>query len=136
MPATPIDKGLRQKAFLAQLQTSASLSDACTAAGVSIRTVQRWRAADPTFAEAVEAAFDHAISTVETTAFMNAIDPDPKHNTFRMFWLKCHAGWSDKAADVERAAEMLDNVDPAVAEAALAAAVAADAALQAARKAQ
>lgn len=62
--------------------------EAATAAGVSRMTLWRWSQADPEFAKAIEDAKSGPDAEVEAVTFANATDPDPAHNTLRMFWLK------------------------------------------------
>lgn len=69
-------------------RAGATYDEAAAAAGVSSRTLYRWAEADPEFAELVEDARDRADDAVEAVVFRNCIDPDPAHNTLRMFWLK------------------------------------------------
>lgn len=51
-------------------------------------TIWRWAKADPDFAAAIKEACAEPDDEVEAIAFANATDPDPAHNTLRMFWLK------------------------------------------------
>jgi hypothetical protein len=69
-------------------RSGATYDEAAAAAGVSSRTLYRWAEADPEFAELVEDARDRADDAVEAVMYRNCIDPDPSHNTLRMFWLK------------------------------------------------
>lgn len=56
--------------------------------GVSERTVRRWCAADPELSELVAEAKSRCDDEVEAVTYANCLDPDPSHNTLRMFWLK------------------------------------------------
>ena len=62
--------------------------EAAQAVGVGTTTVRRWCDADPAFKAAVDDARDKSDDTVEAVTFANCCDPDPAHNTLRMFWLK------------------------------------------------
>ncbi len=72
----------------------ARFKDGCTweetaiAIGTSRMSLWRWAAADPEFKAAIEEAKADPDAEVEAVTFANACDPDPAHNTLRMFWLK------------------------------------------------
>lgn len=70
------------------LKAGYTLSDACRVAGVGRTTVWRWRQVDPELDEAIQFVMDDQDDQVEAVTFRNALDPDPAHNTLRMFWLK------------------------------------------------
>lgn len=65
-----------------------TVGQAAQAAGISSKTIYRWAADDTAFKDAVEEARDKADDMVEAVTYANATDPDPAHNTLRMFWLK------------------------------------------------
>jgi hypothetical protein len=70
------------------LKAGSTLEDAAKAVGVSSRQVRNWRTADPDLDAIVLDAMCFADDAVEAVTFKNCIDPDPAHNTLRMFWLK------------------------------------------------
>lgn len=78
-----------RKPILMALAAGATLTEAADSAGISSSTIYRWCDADPELASAVAEAKSRADDRVENVAFRNCIDPDPAHNTLRIFWLKC-----------------------------------------------
>ena len=64
----------KRAAFLAELAARGNVSDAAAAAGVPRQTVYDWRAADPAFAAAWDAALDQAADTMEREAFRRAVE--------------------------------------------------------------
>lgn len=74
--------------FLDALRQGATREEAVGLLGVTSRTVRRWCEADPEIAEAVADAASRADDAVEAVVYRNCLDPDPAHNTLRMFWLK------------------------------------------------
>lgn len=74
--------------MLAALAEGATWEEAADRVGVSERTLRRWCQADPELAKAAAKARDDADDMVEAVTFANCLDPDPSHNSLRMFWLK------------------------------------------------
>jgi hypothetical protein len=62
--------------------------EVATACNVSRTTLWRWSRSDDDFAAAIEEAKADPDIEVEAVTFQNACNPDPAHNTLRMFWLK------------------------------------------------
>lgn len=56
--------------------------------GVTSRTLRRWAAADRDFAEELAEARCRADDKVEARTLRLCLDPDPKHDALRIFWLK------------------------------------------------
>jgi hypothetical protein len=71
--------------------------EVATACGVNRTTLWRWSQSDPTFAQAIKEAGADADTEVEAVTFSNAIDPDPAHNTLRMFWLNSRKGYKQRS---------------------------------------
>jgi hypothetical protein len=67
----------------------ATFQEAARRVGVGRGTVYRWMSADPEFTDRVTEARDLSDDAVEYVTYRNCLDPDPAHNTLRMFWLKC-----------------------------------------------
>lgn len=78
----------RRQAVLDRLEAGDSLQDAAHAAGVSRSTLWRWRKDDPEFNDAVELAMDRVTFAIENVSIRNALDPDPRNNRLRMFFLE------------------------------------------------
>jgi transposase-like protein len=78
----------RHETMLAALREGMTWEEAADKVGVSDRTLYRWCAADEELAAAAAKAKSGADDLVEAVTFRNCIDPDPAHNTLRMFWLK------------------------------------------------
>jgi len=78
----------KKAAILEAFRNGSTVAEAAAAAGIGSKTVYRWAAADPDFGAAVEEARDMADDRVEAVTYRNVMDPDPAHNTLRMFWLK------------------------------------------------
>ncbi len=62
--------------------------EVATGCKVNRTTLWRWAQTDDGFAKAIEEAKADPDLEVEAVTFHNACDPDPAHNTLRMFWLK------------------------------------------------
>jgi hypothetical protein len=62
--------------------------EAATACGVSRTTLWRWARSDECFRVGIGAAKADPDTEVEAATFANACNPDPRHDTLRMFWLK------------------------------------------------
>jgi hypothetical protein len=62
--------------------------EVAAACGVGRTTLWRWAQTDHEFAAAIQEAKAGPDLDVEAVTFQNACDPDPAHNTLRMFWLK------------------------------------------------
>lgn len=78
----------KKAALLEAFRAGMTVVEAARKVGVGTTTIYRWTGSDPEFAAAVEDAKDRADDAVEAVTFANCIDPDPSHNTLRMFWLK------------------------------------------------
>lgn len=78
----------KKRALLEAFREGMTVLEAARRVGVGTTTVYRWTGADPEFAAAVEDAKDRADDAVEAVTFTNCVDPDPAHNTLRIFWLK------------------------------------------------
>jgi len=63
-------------------------AEVATACGIARTTLWRWARTDQEFAVAIQEAKAEPDIDVEAVTFQNACDPDPAHNTLRMFWLK------------------------------------------------
>lgn len=72
-------------------------AEAASACDVSRMTLWRWGQADPAFAQAIKEAGADADIEVEAVTFANACDPDPAHNTLRMFWLNARRGYKQRS---------------------------------------
>lgn len=72
-------------------------AEAASACGVTRQTLWRWSSADPVFAQAIKDAGADADVEVEAVTFANACDPDPVHNTLRMFWLNSRKGYKTRS---------------------------------------
>ena len=70
-------------------KAGATWEEAARATGLSRSTLWRWSQLDPEFARAIEDAKAGPDAEVEAVTYANCLDPDPAHNTLRMFWLKC-----------------------------------------------
>ncbi len=81
---------------IAAFAKGCSWREVAAATGLSLMTIWRWAQKDPEFARAIKEAGEDADSEVEAVTFSNACDPDPAHNTLRMFWLKSRKGYSDR----------------------------------------
>lgn len=53
------------------------------------------------FAREIAKGTAEANGKVAATLYQNAINPDPKFQTSRIFWLKARAGWRDGDAKIE-----------------------------------
>jgi hypothetical protein len=62
--------------------------EAASACGVHRMTLWRWARSDECFRVGIEEAKADPDHEVEAVTFANACNPDPAHNTLRMFWLK------------------------------------------------
>ncbi len=78
----------KKELMLAALRDGCTWEEAADRVGVSERTLYRWCNADPELAKTAAKAKDAADDLVEAVVFANCMDPDPAHNTLRMFWLK------------------------------------------------
>ena len=78
----------RHDKMLGALREGMTWEEAADRVGVNERTLRRWCAADPELMAAAAKARESADDMVEAVTFGNCIDPDPAHNTLRMFWLK------------------------------------------------
>ncbi len=78
----------KKATILEAFRNGSTVAEAARAAGIGSKTIYRWAAADPEFGAAVEEARDMADDAVEAVTHRNTLDPDPAHNTLRMFWLK------------------------------------------------
>lgn len=76
-------------AVIAAIESGCTMGEAAKTVGVNRTTLYRWMAADPEFADRVNAIRDDQDDQVEAVTLKNCLDPDPAHNTLRMFWLKC-----------------------------------------------
>lgn len=74
---------------LAAFAMGMSWREASEASGVAVSTIWRWAKDDPEFDAEIRAACADVDAEVEAVTFANCIDPDPAHNSLRMFWLKC-----------------------------------------------
>ncbi len=83
-----------------------------TAVGVNRTTLWRWSQTDPEFAKAIEEAKADPDLEVEAVTFRNACDPDPAHNTLRMFWLNSRRGYKQRS-DITSGDNPLRYVDRA-----------------------
>lgn len=81
-------KNARVRALVEAFESGMTVAEAALRVGVGERTVYRWMANDPQFADAVNEARDEADDRVEAVTLGNCLDPDPAHNGLRMFWLK------------------------------------------------
>ncbi len=63
-------------------------AEAAQFADVSRTTLWRWSQLDEDFAASIDEAKAGPDSEVEAVTYANCLDPDPAHNTLRMFWLK------------------------------------------------
>lgn len=81
-------KDERQERLLGYLRSGMTLEEACPKIGVSSRQVRKWRNANPDLDDAVLDAMCLIDDSVERITYLNCIDPDPAHNTLRIFWLK------------------------------------------------
>ncbi|WP_422929187.1 hypothetical protein [Singulisphaera sp. PoT] len=93
----------RRQAVVEALRLGSTLEEAAAKAGVSSRTLRRWRADDPELEQLVEEAMSRADDMVEAVTLRNCLDPDPSHNALRMFWLK------SRRPEVYRDAARSDN---------------------------
>jgi hypothetical protein len=55
--------------------------------GVGVATLFRWASSDPEFKLAIDEAKADPDNEVEAVTYALACNPDPAHNTLRMFWL-------------------------------------------------
>lgn len=78
----------RHETMIAALAEGMTWEEAADRVGVSDRTLRRWCASDPGLAALAAKARDAADDMVEAVTFRNCLDPNPAHNTLRMFWLK------------------------------------------------
>jgi len=76
-----------QAAFLAALRENGNVSEACQRAAIARSAVYDWKAADPTFAAAWDAALDEAIDSLEAAAWKRA---RKQSDTLLIFLLKAH----------------------------------------------
>ena len=76
-------------AVIAAIESGCTMGEAAKVVGVNRTTLYRWMAADPEFADRVNAIRDDQDDQVEAVTLKNCLNPDPAHNTLRMFWLKC-----------------------------------------------
>lgn len=74
--------------MLSALAEGATWEEAARRVGVNPSTLWRWCQADDDLAAAAMRARSAADDLVEAITFQNCLDPDPAHNTLRMFWLK------------------------------------------------
>lgn len=65
--------------------------------GIGVATLFRWASSDPEFRAAVDEAKSDPDGEVEAVTFANACNPDPAHNTLRMFWLNSRRGYKHRA---------------------------------------
>jgi len=78
----------RHDKMLAAFAEGLTWDQAAERVGVGKTTLWRWCQADPTLAAQANEARAQADDEVENVTFLNCLDPDPAHNTLRMFWLK------------------------------------------------
>jgi hypothetical protein len=71
--------------------------EVANAVGVARTTLWRWSRTDEEFASAIKDAKADPDLEVEAVTFMNACDPDPAHNTLRMFWLNSRLGYKHRS---------------------------------------
>lgn len=64
----------KRERFLAEVERSGCIRDGCRAAGISTTTVERWRAKDGAFAEALALKLDLAAVSLERLAFDRALN--------------------------------------------------------------
>ena len=62
----------------------------------ALSTLWVWSKQDPEFNRAIRQAQADPDHQVEAVTFHNACDPDPAHNTLRIFWLKSRKGYTDR----------------------------------------
>lgn len=79
----------RKPAVIEAFRRGGTWKEAAAITGLCTTTIWRWMQSDPEFAAALKEACFDADAEVEAVTFGNCIDPDPAHNTLRMFWLKC-----------------------------------------------
>jgi hypothetical protein len=78
----------KKKAILDRFARGMTWHEVARSTGLSVATIWRWGRADPEFAAAIKQACIEPDRAVEAVTFANCLDPDPAHNTLRMFWLK------------------------------------------------
>jgi len=79
--------------------------EAAAACGVNRTTLWRWAESDPDFRKAIDDLNANADTEVEAITFDLACDPDPAHNTLRMFWLNARKGYKSRSE--------VNNINPA-----------------------
>ena len=78
----------KKRVIVDGLGAGMTMGEAAQLAGISRSTLKRWVATDDAFAEEVSDARERVDDQVEAVTFRNCLDPDPAHNTLRIFWLK------------------------------------------------
>lgn len=86
----------KKSLVIEHFQKGCTWAEAAEALGVCRSTIFRWSQSDPEFAKAIEEAKGSADNEVEAVTFANACDPDPAHNTLRMFWLNSRKGYKTR----------------------------------------
>lgn len=81
---------------IAKFREGCTWDEVSEATGASRRTLFRWANNDPEFKRAVDEAKADPDLEVEAVTFQNACDPDPAHNTLRMFWLNSRKGYKNR----------------------------------------
>jgi hypothetical protein len=101
----------RKVVIVAALEAGSTMEEAARAAHISSRTIHRWAADDPAFAELVDEARALVDDRVEAVTLANCLDPEPCHNALRMFWLRSrrHEVYGDRSQlDVTSKGEQLN----------------------------
>lgn len=82
---------------LGKFREGCTWAEVSMATGVSNRTLFRWASLDPEFSRQIKEAGSDADAEVEAVTYALAIDPDPAHNTLRMFWLNARKGYKQRS---------------------------------------
>lgn len=114
-----VERENRKIRLLERLRLGEPWAAATRAVGVCERTATNWRKKDPEYAQAVDAARDAAIATVENKMYDLCLKDDSGYNALRIFYLKVKAGWKDQAGKSKRSSKRRTTVLPEVAEAAV-----------------
>jgi hypothetical protein len=89
----------KREAIIQSLESGASVTDACNAAGIDRRTFYNWIKADPDFEQAISEAKLSRIESIQAIAYLCAKKSlmDPRYQTSLIAWMNNEGGWGKSA---------------------------------------
>ena len=99
----------KREAIIQSLESGATVSDACNAAGIDRRSFYNWVKADPDFELAVTEAKLSRIESMQSVAYLCAKKSlmDPRYQTSLIAWMNNEGGWGKSA---NMTSQQLSNV--------------------------